>query len=185
MREKPGMLLSRSSSNSARFELDRLSNIPGFSRIDNYLNSTATVQPGVRRWHAFTVEPGVRYWIDGCHSGVHAYVIPGAELGSFQSGGAFQHYPSYGGDADGARYGAAELRLAPGTYYLAQHNATSTPKTITYTLERWRPIAKPQAPASTADVAAREGAEIEQAAEIEFPAIVRVAVLPTPEDGPR
>jgi hypothetical protein len=96
---------------------------------------------GGKLWHGFTVQEGFRYFVDGCNTGLSTYVIRENELGAFQNGQSFNYYSDYSG-TDNAFPGLHELKLPPGTYYLAFANDNANDKPVTYTLERWRQTPK-------------------------------------------
>ncbi|MEX0891550.1 MAG: hypothetical protein WEB88_05210 [Gemmatimonadota bacterium] len=109
-----------------------------FSYVDSPLQGAETVGAnGGMLWHGFTIQEGYRYLLDGASLGLEMYIIPASQLNAFRGGQTFQYYPDYSG-SDGAYPGLWELKLPPGSYYLAVHNPGSIGGPITYLMERWR-----------------------------------------------
>lgn len=138
-----GVRSQSNSSNAYRLELDYDIKVPAdashtYTFVDHYIQGTKSVGAnGGKLWHGFTIQSGFRYFIDGCNTGLSTYVIPASELAAFQSGGSFSYYAAYSG-TDNAYPGLDEIKLAPGSYYLAFINSNSIQKPVTYTMERWR-----------------------------------------------
>ncbi len=135
---------SQSSTPTAyRLELDLDITVPAdslntYSFVDHYIQGTEHVGAnGGKLWHGFTIQSGIRYFLDGCNTGLSTYVIPASQLTAFKSGGTFSYYTAYSAD-DNAYPGLHEIKLPPGSYYLAFINRNTIPKPVTYTMERWR-----------------------------------------------
>jgi hypothetical protein len=128
-------------SNSVRYELDYGVTLSSGS-YSGALNQTTTIlAAGQRRWESLTLQSGRRYWIDGCNSGLDAFVIDASELPAFQSGASFLHYTDFGGSNAPDVYGGIELDLAPGNYFLVQRNLTSRPQSVNYVVQSWNSTA--------------------------------------------
>jgi hypothetical protein len=88
-------------------------------------------------WQSFSIQEGYRYFIDGTNTRTSSWIIPQSERSAFEAGGSFQFFADYTGTTAGAP-GLWEVRLPPGTYYLAmraQH--ASIDGSISYVMERW------------------------------------------------
>lgn len=135
-------------SNTYRMELDYDIQVPKdanhtYSFVDNYIGESRKVSPnGGYLTHGFTIQAGFRYFLDGCNTGLATYIIPGDQLANFRSDQRFTYYTDYSG-TDNALPGLSEIKLPPGTYYLAFRNRNSISKPVTYTMERWRQVATP------------------------------------------
>ncbi|RYD33020.1 MAG: hypothetical protein EOP87_11785 [Verrucomicrobiaceae bacterium] len=129
--------------NAYRLELDLDIALPAesgltYTFVDHYLQGTEYVGAnGGKLWHGFTIQSGFRYFVDGCNTGLSTYVIPASELSAFKSGGTFNYYTAYSA-TDNAYPGLDEIKLPPGSYYLAFTNTNTIQKPVTYTMERWR-----------------------------------------------
>ena len=125
-----------SQANTARYELDRAVNIPGKTRTEVILPTTATLNGAQKKVVAFTVKANTRYFLDGANTGVFAYVIPNSEVGNFQRGPNFKYFAQFSGtDSDAPGY--FELNLPPGSYALAFVNPNSIPHKVYYDMESW------------------------------------------------
>ena len=111
-----------------------------YSYAGTIMNEATSVSPnGGSLTHGFTIQEGYRYFIDGCNSGMETYIIPDYEVSAFQSGSTFQYYDAYSSpEADGSYPGLYEVKLQPGTYYLAFRNSTAIRKSTVYIMEVWR-----------------------------------------------
>ncbi len=89
-------------------------------------------------WQGFTIQSGFRYFLDGTNTRVDSWIIPEDQLQAFESGGSFQFFTAYEGTNAGAP-GLWEVRLPPGTYYLAMRsNDAEVDGYVTFVLEAWR-----------------------------------------------
>lgn len=134
--------------NTYRLELDYDIKLPADSTytyqfVDNYIQGTQTVGArGGKLWHPFTVQSGYRYLIDGCNTGLGTYVIPASQLSAFRNNSTFNYYIAYSSESDNALPGLHEIKLNPGSYYIAFENSNAIPKAVTYAMERWRQTIK-------------------------------------------
>lgn len=131
-------------SNQYCIELDNVlrletSNSKSFSFAGQVAASSRMVgKNGGKLWQPFTVVEGYRYFVDGCNSGLDTYFIPESELSNFKSNKTFQYYTDYSGQRETNLPGQAELRLAPGNYYLCFHNTDpKISKAVTYSIDAW------------------------------------------------
>ena len=129
--------------NTCSVELDYAQTLPdngseSYSFYDNYFNGSTYVNArGGKLWQGFSVQSGFRYFIDGCNSGLESYIISANEIENFKNGSSFQYYTSYA-STSGDGPGMWEIKLPPGTYYLALRNTADNPKAVTYLMQRWR-----------------------------------------------
>jgi hypothetical protein len=88
-------------------------------------------------WQSFSIQEGYRYFVDGTNTRTSAWIIPASARAAFEAGGSFEFFSDYEGKAGGAP-GLWEVRLPPGTYYLAMRaQDPSVDGFINYVMERW------------------------------------------------
>jgi hypothetical protein len=130
------------SPNSARLELDYRISLPASDRFqyyDMYTQEVESINPSGRLWQEIKIQEFGRYFLDGCNTGLDAYIIPESELNNFKAGLEFEYYTAYSGN-DGSQPGLFEIELPVGIYYLAYANNSNEKQSVSYSLERWQHI---------------------------------------------
>jgi hypothetical protein len=127
-------------SNSYYYEVDYMMTpemVPGYHFQANPLFKTNIIKSKVGSlYQSFSIIKGSRYFLDGCNTGLQTYIIPSSQLSNFKANRTFTYYHAYSSNT-GTSPGYWEIKLPPGTYYLAFKNKTPLDRKVTYSLVQW------------------------------------------------
>lgn len=131
--------------NQVTARLDRPLSLPlrlGLKHHDAYLHRTVSIAPyGGKYIQPFTVQAATTYFVSGCCSGLPGYLLPASELAAFADNLPFRRIAPFSNPEGACDYpNFLPLQLPLGDYAFAFQNPFETPKSVTFTLDRWAPL---------------------------------------------